>query len=150
MRSARGSSLAASLVAAGVLLTGGWLPRGRADEGARPPGHGWFDPAGVVGGLRQRVAGTRQPEVAEMFLAIAGVLTTSTVANALPEYTGRRARSLPSTHSRRSTSEATPAFTRAAMRGARSRPFDVPPKRTTDGCIWSMACFSAAAYGSVV
>ena len=83
-------------------------------------------------------------------VAMAGLLTTSTVANALPEYTGRRARSLPSVHSRRSTSEATPAFTRAAMRGARSRPFDVPPKRTTAGCARSMACFSAAAYGSVV
>src|SRR5256885_2763934 len=34
------------------------------------------------------------------------------------EYTGRRARSLPPVHSRRSTSEATPAFNLAARRGA--------------------------------
>ena len=82
-------------------------------------------------------------------VAVAGVLLTSTVAKALPEYTGRRARSLPPVHSRRSTSEATPAFNFAARRGARSRPFELPPSRTTDGCTSSHTCFITAAYVSV-
>src|SRR6185295_12969434 len=83
-------------------------------------------------------------------VAIAGELMISTVANALPEYTGRRARSLPSVHSRRSTSEATPALRRAASRGARSRPFDVPPKSTMFADDAAIAACIAAVYVSVL
>jgi len=57
---------------------------------------------------------------------------------------GRRAWSLPSASSRRSTSEATPTFSRAATRGARSRPFDVPPNSTIEAPDCLIASTTAA------
>jgi hypothetical protein len=68
-----------------------------------------------------------------------------TVANALPEYTARRASRRPSAADSALTSETSPAPVRAATRGARSLPMAVQGTRTASGLTAAITSASARA-----